>query len=281
MRWIVGIGCLLVSGLAAHGQESSEAKAETPAVSLLDNLLNQWEQRGSSETLDASFTRVDRATDSAAEVQFEGRILVKKPCFALIHLDRVSNEKRSTQERTVWDGKRIYQYLGDTQQIWVYPLPAGEERLGPPSDGGLSSFARMYMTLVPMFNSLHGDHLPLMLDMNVAEAKRFYRMSLEEDVTDFARIKLVPLTVNGESDPSGETATLRLDKKTYLPREIELESPNHKNRSLYKFTRITRNVALNEQNFQFRPLRGWKVMEFPSIAELQGGSDAPRRTTVR
>ncbi len=54
-----------------------------------------------------------------------------------------------------------------------------------------------------------------------------------------------------------ESALLELDKRDYVPRIVVLKMAASQNTKIYRFTSVTRDGAVADEDVEFKPLRGW------------------------
>ena len=176
------VACLiLVIGVCSPllGKELAEPGAKKTLSARLDEILRDWEQHGAIKTIDARFTRIDSDLRWDEIRIYEGRFILKKPGRAFLNFDEVVDGKNANprevniNERYVWDGKKIYQYLGRSKQVFVFPHRQGDQRLSPSPDSE-GFFAFLFRLSEYLTDPLYGDRLPLLFEIHVADLKRFY-----------------------------------------------------------------------------------------------------------
>ncbi len=117
--------------------------------------------------------------------------------------------------------------------------------------------------------SLDEGPLPFLFNMKAQRAKERYQMTLSGpepggySVLDQAQIQ------GGQG--SLPEVQVSLDKESLLPVQITLISPDSKSSKDFRLEHISPNVAVSDEWFQGRPLKGWKVTRIP---DAQGQSRA-------
>lgn len=212
----------------------------------LDELLRLWEQQSKQiETLDARFIEEEIFTEFGTKTRFRGRAILKKPNLVFLDFQKQDKEtKKLLPYRQIrCTGKEVLLYENDKAQIIVYPLPADEQK-----------------------RALEEGPLPFLFDMNAAKAKERYYMTLvSEDLTRYY-ISIQPrLDIDREEFIRADVV---LDKEHFMPEAIRLTAANQKDTKTFWFKGEGRGVVtnrpVNEQNFEFRRLKGWKVVVNPA-----------------
>ena len=159
---------------------------------------------------------------------FEGQALLSKPNLACLEFNEKVKDKPKPifNQRIVSSGDKVYQFLGPTKQVFVYPMAADERR-----------------------RSLEEGPLPLMFNMRVDAARKRYRWDLREEraaTKEKPATYIIGLEPLQEIDREEFTAALiMLNQETLLPEALQLTSPNGKDTKTFVFKKVERNGTNN------------------------------------
>ncbi|GIW87295.1 MAG: hypothetical protein KatS3mg108_1619 [Isosphaeraceae bacterium] len=263
---------------------STRLQPTTPEPRMLE-LLKAWEQVSRShETLYAQFTRTDRSPALVEPKVYEGQALLRKPNLACLDFQEVLKDrpKPAFSQRIVCSGSQVYQFLGPTKQVFVYPLAEDERR-----------------------RSIEEGPLPFIFNMRVEKALQRYNWRLlEERPAQGSRpasyiVEIIPLEAIDREEFS--KALVMLNQETFLPEALQLFHPNGKDTKTFIFKKVERNgqgnPASNLANYDGEAMTkkfqeyGYKVIvnpdstgEPPAIgrneAPTPAGHPQPRRTAT-
>ncbi len=225
-------------------------------------LLKQWEQQSSLlKTLDVKILRVDQNPAWDELEYYDGRALFKSPNFAFIDFNKIKQDEKQKPlrdpqnkdkwlstpfERIVCTGEEVWQYKSDTQQIFIFPLGKNEKK-----------------------KAIEEGPLPFLFNMNAADAKARYWMSLISEDEKGYGVSIKPKLA--EDKESFSIAFVNLDRKYLLPVRILMKSPDGKSQKDFKLREMYPNKVVNDKNFEGKPLGSpWKIVRNP------GGDDRPR-----
>lgn len=212
----------------------------------LDELLRLWEEQSKQiETLDARFVEEDVNTQWASKTRFRGRAILKKPNLVFLDFQKQDKDKKQlvAYKQIRCTGKEVLLYNNETAQIFVYPLPADEQQ-----------------------RALEEGPLPFLFDMHAAKARERYHITLVSENLTHYWIRIQPrLEIDREEFIR---ADVMLNKEHFMPEAIRLYAPNGKDTKTFWFTGeglgVVTNRPVNDQNFEFRRLKGWKVVVNPA-----------------
>ena len=212
------------AGLSAAAMPVDPARAKR-----MNEVLEEWAKVSqANETLFAQFTRTDRSPAWPEPKVFEGQALLAKPNLACLEFNEKVKDKPKPifNQRIVSAGDKVYQFLGPTKQVFVYPLAADERR-----------------------RSLEEGPLPLMFNMRVDAARKRYRWDLREEraaTKDKPATYIIGLEPLQDIDREEFTAALiMLNQETLLPEALQLTSPNGKDTKTFVFKKVERNGTNN------------------------------------
>lgn len=228
----------------ARGNAEAPPLVEDPEKAReLDAILKKWEEKSATITqLDATFQRVDTNLAFKKTKKYEGRALLKAPNLACLNLDEINPDAqvpKKFHERILCTGDDVVQYDGKARQIIIYPLDKGQKQ-----------------------RALQQGPLPFLFDMKVADVKKRYQMTLMIKGRDAYRIKIVPKE-EIDRDAFAE-ALLDLNRQTFLPDALLLTSPNEKDTQTYRFTKISTDKPVADDNFKLKKIEGWKIVRNPA-----------------
>ncbi len=241
-----------------------QARAVDPeAARKMEELLVQWEQRSQNDkTLYAQFTRTDKSDAWPTPKKFEGQALLQSPNLACLDFQEVTKDhpKGTFHERIICStDSKVYQFLGPTKQVFVYPLAREERR-----------------------RALEEGPLPFLFNMKVDEAKRRYHMDLVQErpaangKAGAYVIRIIPIQAIDREEFS--QALVLLNQETFLPDALQLYSPSGKDTKTFVFKKVVRNATLLPSNFdgagmaaKFRA-QGYKVVENPDASGRPQGT---------
>ena len=197
----------------ATGQPKAKTSApparavEDPArVRKMDELLAQWAAHCKTlESLSVRYTRIDNDPVFDVKKEYVGQAHFRRKDLIYLDFNEVKDgaSKPVFDERIVCDGGKIYQFVGKTKQIFVYPLPKEAQA-----------------------KALNQGALPFLFDMNVANAKQRYKMIFRDETKTAYQIQVIPLLEIDREEYL--QAMVQLSKETFLPERIMLLSNNGK-----------------------------------------------------
>jgi TIGR03009 family protein len=196
----------------------------TPEPRMLE-LLQAWEGVSKShETLYAQFTRTDRSPALVEPKVYEGQALLRKPNLACLDFQEVLKDrpKPAFSQRIVCTGAKVYQFLGPTKQVFVYPLAEDERR-----------------------RAIEEGPLPFIFNMRVERAlQRYTWRLLEERPAQGSKpatfiIEIIPLEDIDREEFS--KALIMLNQQSFLPEALQLFHPNGKDTKTFVFKKVERN----------------------------------------
>jgi len=255
---------------AAPRQAGAPAKPVNPAN--MAWLLKQWEHQSSLlKTLDVTILRIDKNPAWDEVEYYEGRALFKSPNLAFIDFNKIKqNEKKkpvkvkdpqrrdkwlsTPYERIVCTGEEVWQYKSDTQQIFIFPLGKNEKK-----------------------KAIEEGPLPFLFNMHAADARQRYEMRLISEDEKGYGVSIKPKLQ--EDKESFSIAFVKLDHDFLLPVQIVLKSPDGKSQKDFLLGPIYPNKAVNDKNFEGKPLGSpWKIVRNPAGEDRPGaGVNRARR----
>lgn len=266
--WTVG-GSLALAQTAPAPAPKDQAPAPAqapegaaPAVdpAKMDKLLGLWERQSTLlKTLDAKVFRTDVIPAWDEVEYYEGRAIFKSPNLAFIDFRKIKQDEDRKpikdpktnawvsvpEERILCTGDEVWQYKSDTRQIFIYPLEEGQAE-----------------------KAIEEGPLPFLFNMKAEAAKKRYVMTLMSEDDKAYGISIKPrLDVDKESFSQ---AFVQLDRKYLLPIRIVLMSPDGKSKKDFQLGPIEPNKAVDDSNFQGKPIANWKVIRNPSAEDLAG-----------
>ena len=204
--------------------------APAPANSArMDEVLEEWAKVSrANETLFAQFTRTDRSPAWPEPKVFEGQALLRKPNLACLEFNETVKDKPKPifNQRIVSAGDKVFQFLGPTKQVFVYPLAEDERR-----------------------RSLEEGPLPLMFNMRIDTARQRYKWELREErpaTKDKPPTYIIMLEPLQDIDREEfRYALIMLNQETLLPEALQLTAPNGKDTKTFVFKKVERNGTNN------------------------------------
>lgn len=259
---------------ASAPAQDGAAKAKPVDPAKMEWLLKQWEKQSSLlKTLDVTFLRIDNTPAWDDLEYYEGRALFKSPNKAFINFEKIKQDENkkpikdpnskdpkktkfltTPSERIICTGEEVWQYKSDTQQIFIFPLGKEEQA-----------------------KALEEGPLPFLFNMKADDARKRYQMTLMAEDQNTYGVSIKPrLEVDTESF---SLAFVKLDKRFLLPVYIRMLSPDGKSQKEFKLGPLYPNKAVNEKNFEGKPLGPpWKVVRNPAGEERpRAGIARPRR----
>jgi TIGR03009 family protein len=208
---------------------TAPAVVDPARAAKMDAILENWAKVSrANETLYAQFTRTDRSPAWPEPKVFEGQALLRKPNLACLEFQETVKDKPKPifNQRIVCSGDQVYQFLGPTKQVFVYPMAADERR-----------------------RALEEGPLPLMFNMRVDAARQRYRWELREErpaTKEKPATYIIMLEPLQEIDREEFTyALIMLNQETLLPEALQLTAPNRKDTKTFVFKKVERNGANN------------------------------------
>ncbi len=224
----------------------------------MNEILDLWAGKShDTQSLKATFTREDFDETWESTNRFNGTAFVKRPNLAYLNFEKVVNGKAVPSERIISTGPEIYQFLTETKQVHVYPLPAEEQK-----------------------RAVEEGPLPFLFNMEAAKIRARYQIRLVNENKELYLIAIKPL--QAEDRDAFSLAYIWLDRAKLQPTKIQLHDPaNFKNTKTYVFRDIQVNAEIKDVFFdaktQWQGVRsqGWDlVMHGPD------GKPVTPRTTV-
>ena len=207
----------------------TKAVVNPAAQRKMDDLLGEWEIKSKKvKSLGVKYTRTDLSQLFGSKTIFVGEAKLQSPSSVYLDFYEVVDGKKkgAFSERIVCDGKNVYQFLGPTKQVFVFPMDKD-----------------------PEVKALNQGPLPFLFDMSVKKAKERYIMTLEEDSADAFIVKIIPkLQIDREEYSQ---ALVKIDKKRFLPVAIRLWDPAGKDTKTFSFTQddLQANVDISPKWF--------------------------------
>ena len=194
--WLISIPALAVS-------------AETPESTLTDLIKNIEEKYASWQDLQMNYKKEVKSEIFMESERVAGRIFLKQP-----------NKYRldSPDQIVISDGRLVWTYLKDTEQVTKQNLQPGQE-----------------FSFLSFLKDLRSKY-----DFKAGEAQRV-------EGVDCRKIFLAPK----QKGTDFEKLTLWVDGKTYLVRKMELEDLQ-RGRTTFWFAKIRINSKLKNEMFQFK-----------------------------
>jgi TIGR03009 family protein len=227
----------------ANGNTPAQAKPD-PNVPKLEALLKAWETQSKEiHTLDAKFIRTDEDPLWKSTKVFQGRALLKEPNLAFLDLQLIDPKQPKKPpvfaDRIVCDGGTVYQYAADTKSVQAYPLPKNDRQ-----------------------RALEEGPLRFLFNMRVDEIKARYRLWLFKELPDAFQLQIVP-KLPRDRDAFSQ-AVVQINRKTFLPELMTLVIANKKGLQKYQFSSVEPNKEVMDENFQYKPIKGWKLVRNPA-----------------
>lgn len=236
-------------------------------------ILDMWERRSDEvKTFNADFVRweynhafggVDRAM-----TQSDGQLTYAKPDKGSFYIKKIHRweaddpqntakdapgkwveQKSEIGEHWVCDGKAIYEYVQRAKELRVQPIP--KEMRG---------------------EAIVNGPLPFLFGAKADDLERRYWIRSKESGPDTIWLEAYPRWQNDAANY--RMVDVMLDRKTMLPKAIQVHDPNGQSRSAYMFKSPAINGTLdgllgNIFNAPRTPL-GWKRVVEPAPAAAQG-----------
>lgn len=253
---------------AAPARGPANAKVPTAAEAAakrreMETLLGLWEQQSARLTsLTVSFIRIDTSPVWNEKIEFKGNAYLQSPGLACLHFQKLTVDPAKPaapnyvdNERIVCTGTDVLQYDYVTKQIFRFPLNKQDRQ-----------------------RALEEGPLPFLFNMKAAEAKARYTMDLIDQDDKTYLISVLPML--NEDKEVFSSALLLLNKKTFLPDRLVLQSPNQKDNQDYRFSQVLPNQAIDAKYFQANlTIKGWKLVDNPAPRKevLQNGAAAVTR----
>jgi TIGR03009 family protein len=283
---------LLAMGFAlAFAQETAPRQAATgnpraaqagqaaprPDPARMEELLTLWAGQSSKlKTLEVEIYRIDRDEAWGEEEHYVGHAAFQTPDSAYLDYRKVKLEVKPDPD--------------DKKKQIVVPMKKGNKLVATPHEtivcGGTEIWHYQYPTKQITVWTLDKDTkkraleegpLPFLFNMNAAQAKRRYHMTLRSEDTNRYLVVLQPLLP--EDKEMFSSAWLSLDKKWLLPTSIVLISSDKKSRQDFVLSGFKANGPVLARFFQgIDPGKPWKVERNPG-RDAQGAEKVrkPRR----
>jgi outer membrane lipoprotein-sorting protein len=228
---------VLASGLlAARGDDTPRPSPQ--AVDSVDRVLEEWQRRSLTiKSVEVKFHRTDESKGSV-RTRYEGRAILAAPNLALLEYSPVKDDRKaiSIKDRTIWNGRSIYQFDMDAQKVWHYSLP-NEWPAAP-------SFLR----------------LPFFFRMTVEEAKRDFAWELLQGRPGCIFLKVAPKT-ESVGFPVIESHFIELDAKTFRPRWMISTLLDGSVRQTFEATDLKINTVEDTSELTDPCLDAWTVIK--------------------
>jgi TIGR03009 family protein len=260
----------------APRKDAAKPATPPPDPKRMQELLLQWEkQSAKNKSLNASFTRLDTSAVWDDKMAYVGRAALMSPNRAFLRFDKVvpgktpDERKYELHEVIMCNGEKVYQFLYDRKQIFVFPLdPQARQR------------------------ALQEGPLPFLFDMKSEEAKQRYNFTLIEENDAKCLIRVEPRQKIDREAFS--VAYIWLDKETFMPTKLRLDDPNNgKDKKEFTFTKLDANAKVDESSFDGATLarkllattRGtknpWELIENPDAQSQAQGAPRPKANGAR
>lgn len=242
-----------------------------PDPKRMEELLKAWEhQSAQNKSLDVLFTRVDTSAVWNDKITYVGRAALKSPNRAFLQFEKVVSGKKQGETKNelfeviMCNGDKVYQFLYERKQVFVYPLDARERQ-----------------------RALQEGPLPFLFDMKSEEAKKRYEFTLLGENEAKCLIQIIPRqNIDREAFSA---AFIWLDKQTFMPTRLQLNDPNNgKDKKEFTFTKLKTNVEIAEGLFSGEELsrrviakNGWKRIDNPDSEGNAQGAPRPKANAGR
>lgn len=242
-----------------------------PDPKRMDGILDAWSQRSKTvKSLYARFTREDVVHAWQDRSKYDGQAYLMSPNLAYLNFEKVGEDgKPAPYERIVCTGDRVYHFMADSKQVHVYTLAQQERQ-----------------------RALEEGPLPFLFNMDAAQARLRYQMTLLQENEELYLIAITPLQkVDREAF---SRAYIYLDRTRFLPTKIQLVDPNNgKDTKTFTIAVVQPNVKIAEAYFdaasQTRQViqadKKWDIVEYnvagepigkpPATAPASGATAAP------
>lgn len=257
-------------GKATSEEVPPKAVVDPAAQRKMEELLVRWETQSKKvKSLKVTFTRTDHSKAFNITTVYQGSARLCPDRIYLDFYEMVGDKKKELfDQQIVSDGENVYQFLGATKQIFVFPLDKD-----------------------PKVRSLNQGPLPFLFDMSVEKAKARYDMILREDLPTAYIIEIIPkLPIDREEYSK---ALVKLNKERFLPEAIRLWDPaNGKDTKTFSFVNkedLVENLVIPSDWFDGKkwanhylktkdpkhPENNWTIQVNP-----QGNGAPPRNATA-
>ncbi len=206
----------------------------------VDQILQMWENEGAKiKTFDCRFERWEYdpvfGPPSEPMIKCTGQLTYAKPDKGSFKIDEIKRfvqkdpekpgeyvlQKDEVGEHWVCDGKAIYEYKHDKKQLVVQALP--EDMRG---------------------KSIVDGPLPFLFGAEAAKLKARYWIRSRQSNAAEIWLEAYPRT---QADAANyHHVDVMLERKTMMPRAIQVHMPNNSNRAVYMFENPSVNGALNQ-----------------------------------
>lgn len=272
------VGAPLAQVTSLPSQQPPTSPTEQPAFGppfqldaveqqFVDQILQMWENEGAKiKTYDCHFERWEYdpvfGPTNDPSIKCTGQLTYAKPDKGSFKIDDIQRfvqkdpekpgeyvlQKDEVGEHWVCDGKAIYEYKHEKKQLVVQALP--EDMRG---------------------KSIVDGPLPFLFGAEAAKLKARYWIRSRQSSESEIWLEAYPRT---QADAANyHHVDVMLERKTMMPRAIQVHMPNGRNRAVYMFEKPSVNGALNQLfgalfNSPRTPL-GWTrvVEELPSAPQ--------------
>jgi TIGR03009 family protein len=276
MRASISLGLWLAVAAVAPGQapgqpavhlnpagQASAPVSLNPQTNRLDALLMQWEQKMRTvQGLHATVTRTETDPVEKTAKTYTGEAKFLRPNRAMLYMKSTTDP--NLYEQYVFTGTYLYEYSPQFKRLRIHELA--------PKAGQV----------------VEDNFLNFLFGMSAEDAKRRYDMSLAKEDQHYVYLFVSPKTPADRADFS--KARLVLWATTFLPRQLEFETPNG---SVIKWDIPKADPAARVTATDFAPPtppRDWQVQRVPRATEAPagvapvppgGGTVQPQPTKVR
>lgn len=265
MSLVVGLGCSTLAfaqnpaqpklNLTPAGQQNPGVPVATapatldPVKNRLDYLLTQWEQKMKGITgLEAAVTRTETDAVDKSVKSFQGVAKFLRPDRALLYLKKTDNP--NLYEQYIFTGTFLYEYRPQSKQLRIHEMA--------PKPGQV----------------FEDSFLNFLFGMKAIEAKQRYNLSLAKEDEHYVYIFVDPINPVDRAEFS--KARLVLWKSTFLPRQLEFETPNH---DVIKWDIPSANANAKLTAADFSPPQApkdWQTQRIPRQTAAQGVTPLPQ-----
>ena len=250
---------IAVIGILAIVPVHAAAPAAKPQdKAKLASILKNWEAKSEHlNSLEISVVRKDVNPAWGDPEVFHGQAFLEKPDRARLDFWKVVEQpgkaaRREDQERVIFTGKSVLQYIYPTKQIYVYSLNKQQQ-----------------------MQALDEGPLPFLFNFNAKKASERYTFEIENENQSTYLLKVEPkLAADREAF---SMVHLWLNKKTFFPDKLWLIQPNGKDRKEYQFPSIKAKDRLDPNLFTGKKLEGWTVVKDPGPGERSAQRVQPPR----
>lgn len=201
--------------------------APTPDPRRMDAVLEAWAKRTqATKSLYVKFLRTDIVSAWNDQSTYEGLAVLRTPNLAYLDFKLIGAEGKATpHERIVVTPDFVYQFDSPKQQVHIYQMAQDAQQ-----------------------RAMDEGPLPFLFNMNVAQARERYAMTLARESEKHFLVSIDP-KAEADKEAFGR-AYIWLNKSTFQPDRIMLIDPNNgKDTKSYDIQEIKVNVDLQDNWF--------------------------------